>query len=394
MPTSKNSNLSAAKIAKNDEFYTRWEDIQCEMNAYLEYNPDVFRDKVILLPCDDPEWSNFTKFFALHFMDFGLKKLISTSYAPNSNAGGVFYEQTLFEIENPAYDPSKSMEKGRVFTLAREDLTGDGVININDLTWKYLEGDGDFRSPEIVALRDEADLIITNGPFSLFKEFLQWIIDGGKGFAIIGNKNAITYSEVFPRIKDNQMWLGSTPHSVDLLFRMPKILEEELVANSKAGSGYRIIGGEVFGRASAVWFTNIEHGRRHEPLSLMTLQENLNFSKHRKVKENGYLKYENYDAIEVPYTDAIPSDCKGIMGVPISFLDKYNPDQFEIVGMCENEDLYQLKSKRYSTEECKQAYLDKFGKKGVYDLNASGVVFRNDRLEKVYQRILIRHKGS
>jgi hypothetical protein len=167
-----NTNLSAAKTAKQDEFYTQWVDIEREMNAYLEYNPDVFRGKTILLPCDDPEWSNFTKYFALHFADFGLKKLISTSYAPNSNAGAAFYTPTLFETEDPAYDEVKSLERGRVFTLLPDDVSGDGRIDIDDLKWEYLEGDGDFRSPEVSALRDEADIVVTNPPFSMFREFV------------------------------------------------------------------------------------------------------------------------------------------------------------------------------------------------------------------------------
>lgn len=174
-----NSKLGAAKSAKKDEFYTQWVDIEREMNAYLEYDPDVFRDKTILLPCDDPEWSNFTKFFALHFTEYGLKKLISTSYAPNSNAGGTFYEPTLFEIETPGYDEKKSAERGRVFTLSHEDVSGDGRVDIDDLHWEYLEGDGDFRSDEVTALRDESDIVITNGPFSLFRELIVWLATGG-----------------------------------------------------------------------------------------------------------------------------------------------------------------------------------------------------------------------
>src|SRR5436853_3865720 len=165
LPTAGNktqSLLVAAKTAKIDEFYTQWADIEREMNAYLEYDPDVFRDKVILLPCDDPEWSNFTKFFALHFMDFGIKKLISTSYAPDSNPAKVNYQPTLFESESPAFDATKTHANGKKFTLEAKDITGDGIINIDDLQWEHLEGDGDFRSAEVTALRDEADIVITN----------------------------------------------------------------------------------------------------------------------------------------------------------------------------------------------------------------------------------------
>lgn len=180
--SSKNASLAAAKDAKNDEFYTQWPDIEREVNAYLEFNPDAFRGKTILLPCDDPEWSNFAKFFALHFTDFGLKKLISTSFAPNSNAGGVFYAPTLFELEDPGYDGAKSMERGRKFTLEPRDINCDGVVNIHDLHWEYLEGNGDFRSNEVTALRDEADMVVTNPPFSLFREFIVWLMEGGKQF--------------------------------------------------------------------------------------------------------------------------------------------------------------------------------------------------------------------
>ena len=218
MAKTKNAHLSAAKKAKNDEFYTQWADIEREMNAYLEYDPDAFRGKTILLPCDDPEWSNFTKFFALHFRDYGLKKLISTSYAPNSNAGLTSYLPTLFERGNPAYDKAKSMERGRVFVLEETDESGDGVINIDDLQWSYLDGDGDFRSEEVIALRDEADIVVTNPPFSLFREFVAWLVVGQKKFTVIGNSNATTYSEIFPLIQRNLLWKGATANNTDMVF--------------------------------------------------------------------------------------------------------------------------------------------------------------------------------
>jgi hypothetical protein len=188
-----NHNLSSAKSARNDEFYTQWVDIEREVSAYLEYDPDVLRGKTILLPCDDPEWSNFVKFFALHFEDYGLKKLIATSYAPASKgADALFDDPTEVETGAPQYDPELSRTHGRVFELTGEDLTGDGRIDLDDLQWRYLEGDGDYRSPEVTALRDGADVVITNPPFSLFRSFLDWLMAGGVRFAIIGNKNAIT----------------------------------------------------------------------------------------------------------------------------------------------------------------------------------------------------------
>jgi len=329
-----NVNLSAAKRAKNDEFYTQWADIEREMNAYLEYDPDVFRDKVILLPCDDPEWSNFAKFFALHFMDFGLKKLISTSYAPDSNPAGRFYQTTLFETEDPKFDATKTRANGKVFTLEPKDINDDAVINIEDLQWDYLKGDGDFRSAEVTALRDEADFVITNPPFSLFRQFMTWLVRGGRKFSVIANNNAIAYREVFSQIMANELWKGATANSTDMVFGVPKGAKVADADRLKAEKlGYPSDNKHDYTRlGNSCWLTNIDHGRRHEPLQLMTKAENIKFSKHKEVRGTGYLPYDNFDAIEVPFVDAIPSDHDGMMGVPITFLDKYNPEQFEIVG--------------------------------------------------------------
>ena len=376
-----NESLSKAKEAKNDEFYTQYHDIEKEISAYLEYNPDVFRGKTVLLPCDDPEWSNFTKYFAQNFEKFGLKRLISTSYAPESKRYKFGYQPSLFETEAPHFDADKSKTHGKIFVLDH-DVTGDGKINVEDLQWQYLEGDGDFRSAEICKLRDQADFIITNPPFSLFREFLAWIVEADKQFVIIGNKNCITYKEVFPLIKDNKLWSGRTEWSGGMWFETKNNEDVD-----------KVIDGMNMKNVPSIWITDIDHGRRHQPIPLMSMADNLKFSKHKDIRgQEAYIHYENYDAIEVPFTDSIPSDYDGIMGVPVSFLDKYCPEQFEIVGMCENEDLYKLKTKIYSSEECKQAYIDKFGKKGTYDLNASGVIIRNGLREKVYQRILIRKK--
>ncbi|MBQ8652345.1 MAG: adenine-specific methyltransferase EcoRI family protein [Alistipes sp.] len=322
-----NQNLAQAKSAKNDEFYTQYHDIEKEVNAYLEFDPDTFRDKVVLLPCDDPEWSNFTKYFAQNFERLGLKRLISTSYAPDSKLIKTVYQPTLFESSAPQFDASKTQVKGKIFILDK-DKTGDGRIDVNDLEWHYLEGDGDFRSKEITRLRDEADIIVTNPPFSLFREFLAWIVEADKKFLIIGNMNAITYKEVFPLIMKNRMWLGESIHSGDREFGVPD--EYPLLA-----AGWRIDErGNKYIRVKGVrWYTNLDHGRRHQPLPLMTMADNLKFSKHKELKgKTAYDRYDNYDAIEVPYTDAIPSDYEGAMGVPISFLDKYCPEQFEILG--------------------------------------------------------------
>ena len=352
----KNSNLGQAKAAKNDEFYTQYADIQKEVNAYIEYNPDVFRGKTILLPCDDPEWSNFTKFFAQNFEFFGLKKLISTSYAIESKKYKTDWQPTLFETENPLYNVDKSRIKGKIFTLDH-DTNNSGRIDIDDLQWNYLDGDGDFRSAEVTALRDEADIIITNPPFSLFREFLAWIMEGRKQFAVIGNMNAITYKEVFPLIKENKIWIDNPFVRGAGYFTSPMELDTSLsYFNSH---DYR----EGFIRVPGVrWFTNIELGRRHQPMQLMTQWDNLKYSKKLK-GQTEYYHYDNYDAIEVPYTELIPSDYFGIMGVPISFLDKYCPEQFEMVG-CANH-----------------------GKDNEYDLFAPKIDGK-----EIFKRILIRKK--
>ena len=319
-----NESLSAAKAAKNDEFYTQYYDIEREINAYLEFDPDVFRGKTVLLPCDDPEWSNFTLYFAQHFQTLGLKKLISTSYAPESKKYKAPYQPSLFEQDAPQFDPNKTSVRGKIFVLDH-DIDGDGRIDFHDLEWRYLNGDGDFRSDEVTRLRDEADIIVTNPPFSLFREFLAWIVEADKKFVIIGNMNALTYREVFPLIKDNKIWLGNGFHNGNAYFR--PVGEREYASGVKDDST-----GLVKFR-NCCWFTNLDHGRRHQPLSLMTMEENIMYSKHKDIRGKGYVHYDNYDAIEVPYTDAIPSDYDGAMGVPITFLDKYCPDQFEILGI-------------------------------------------------------------
>lgn len=339
-----NASLGAAKNAKNDEFYTQYSDIEAEMNAYVEYNPDVFRGKTILLPCDDPEWSNFTKYFAANFERFGLKKLISTSYA--KGAGN--RQLSLFEMESPLYDANKHETRGKLFTLTR-DKDDSGSIDTDDIEFSgYLEGDGDFRSAEVCKLRDEADIIITNPPFSLFRPFLNWIMEGKKLFAIIGNQNAITYKEVFPLLMDNLVWLGYSIHSGDRKFNVPDDYPLEAATCGVDPDGRKYI------RVKGVrWFTNIDHGGRHEPLQLDTMAHNLKFNKSLKKKLEkdfqsiGYPHYDNYDAIEVPFTECIPSDYFGLMGVPITFMDKYNPQQFEIVGSFNNSNQRDKAKERY-----------------------------------------------
>ena len=380
-----NTNLAKAKTAKNDEFYTQYNDIQKEINAYLEFDPDVFRGKTVLLPCDDPEWSNFTKFFAQNFELLGLKKLISTSYAPESKKYKMPYQPTLFESSQPYFDNDKSKTHGKIFVLT-DDVTGDGRINIEDLQWQYLEGDGDFRSKEIRKLRDEADIIVTNPPFSLFRELLAWIIEANKQFIIIGNLNAVSYKEVFPLIKNNRIWMGSSYFNGGAAFF---IADQSLYDPSKMSSQKNAFlqDGKFLWRVNGVrWFTNIDHGRRHQPLRLMTMAENFKHSKHKEIRgRKDYIHYENYDAIEVPYTDSIPSDYDGAMGLPKSFLDKYCPEQFEIIGIAEGDSGKELGLKPFPPEL----------KKMNPSLRQGQLYYIEDGYPvKPYARILIRKKQS
>lgn len=365
-----NESLSAAKAAKNDEFYTQYYDIEREINAYLEYDPDVFRGKTVLLPCDDPEWSNFTLYFAQHFQTLGLKRLISTSYAPESKKFKSPYQPSLFEQDAPQFDPSKTCVRGKIFELDH-DIDGDGRIDFHDLEWRYLEGDGDFRSPEVSALRDEADIIVTNPPFSLFREFWAWLNEAKKKFILVANKNCITYKEVFPMIMQNEVWSGSRAWAGGMWFETKNSNDVD-----------KIIDGIEMKNVPSIFITNIEHGRRHQPLTLMTMEENIMYSKHKEVRGKEYAHYDNYDAIEVPYTDAIPCDYDGIMGVPISFLDKYCPEQFEILGITDRGNQWNVKIKEYTLSDS-QNYAD---------LNRRGAILDNGKLISTYARILIRRR--
>ena len=373
-----NTNLANAKTAKNDEFYTQYPDIQKEINAYLDYDPNVFRGKTVLLPCDDPEWSNFTKFFAQNFQLLGLKKLISTSYAPESKKYKIPYQPTLFETQQPHYDVDKSKTHGKIFVLT-DDITGDGRTNIEDLQWQYLEGDGDFRSKEVTQLRDEADIIITNPPFSLFREFVAWLIDSKKLFVIIGSMNAVSYKEIFPLIKDNKMWMGNGFQNGNAYFRID-VLRNDYVEGVFDEST------NLVKFRNCCWYTNIDHGRRHQPLQLMTMADNIKHSKHKELRgRKDYIHYENYDAIEVPFTDAIPSDYEGKMGVPLTFLDKYCPEQFEIIGQTQGDSGKELGLKPFPREL----------KKLNPSLRDGQLYYMEDGIpQKPYARILIRKKQS
>jgi hypothetical protein len=337
------ASLGKAKAAKQDEFYTQYVDIQKEVEAYLEFDPDTFRSKIVYCNCDDPFESNFFKYFAANFNRLGLKKLITTSYNGSPVAG----QGTLFPEYNEGNGKRKKPKAIAVIVDHVKDEDGDGAVNINDVKLFLnrnkaarvaLKGDdkyagGDFRSADCIALLKQSDIVITNPPFSLFREYVAQLAEHGKKFLIIANKNAITYKEIFPLIKANKLWMGVTPMGTDMLFDLPPKQAKVMLESGRKGSNYRIVNGRVMGRSSSVWFTNLDHGRRHPKLPLMTMEDNLRFSKHKEMNgKAAYDPYDNFNAIEVPFTDAIPGDYDGVMGVPISFLDKYNPAQFELVG--------------------------------------------------------------
>ena len=374
-----NYNLTNAKRTKNDEFYTQYADIQKEIEAYLEYDSDVFRGKVVYCNCDDPYESNFFRYFVLNFNKLGLKRLITTSYKPSPIANTQL--ELFCDNEQPAKQKGRPKATANKFIINKvHDMDGDGEFNLKDVAkqlkakkhneWAPLEGDGDFRSDECIALLEQSDVVVTNPPFSLFREYVKQLIDYNKKFIIIGNMNAITYKEIFPLIKENKLWLGATGSGNDMVFAVPngtKIAESD--RQKAARLGYV---GDYTRLGNSCWFTNLDHGRRHQPLPLMTMEENLKYSRHKEIKgKKAYDRYDNYDAIEVPFTDAIPSDYDGVMGVPISFLDKYCPEQFEILGATESE------GKGFSN--------------GLWDerSNVSQPLVNGRR---VYKRIFIKHK--
>jgi Adenine-specific methyltransferase EcoRI len=387
-----NTTLSAAKKAKNDEFYTQYGDIQKEMEAYLDYDPNVFRGKVVYCNCDDPFESNFFRYFVLNFKKLRLKRLVTTSYKPSPVANT---QLRLFgdDLTLPKTKGRPKVTANKFIINEVHDLDESGEFNLKLVAkklranknneWTPLVGDGDFRSAECIELLKQSDIVATNPPFSLFREFVKQLFNYNKSFVIIGSMNASTYKEIFPLIKDNKTWLGNGFHAGNAYFCTPN-------TRDFASGVYDAKTGLVKFR-NVSWFTNLDHGRRHQPLPLMTMKENLKYSKHKEIRgKTKYARYDNYDAIEVPFTDAIPSDYKGVMGVPISFLDRYNPDQFEIIGTTESNDPANVCRMRvYTSRECREAYQTLFGKPGVYDLNASGVV----NGVKVFKRVLIRHRA-
>ena len=357
-----NESLNRAKSAPNDEYYTQLDAIQTEMNAYLELNNQLFKGKNVLLPCDDPEWSNFTKYFATRFEALGLKRLTSTSYAHASKqtVNATSFQPTLFELESEGFDPKKTEVRGKVF-VQDSDINGDGRVNIDDLAWSYLEGSGDYRSDEVSNLRDDADFIITNPPFSLFQDFMEWVIASGKKFVVIAPAAAMFSKLIFDEIKANRMWLGKGFSAGNAYFKTP--------TPSEYASGVFDEETGLVKFRNVKWLTNIEHGLRQEPLQLVSMEKNLRYVTGDKYPD-AYKEYDNFKAIEVPLVKAIPVDFDGVMGVPGGFLDKYNPSQFEIVGIS-----------------------DKWGIDPVYRKEGP---FRYDRPymngQRMYPRVFIRHR--
>ena len=312
-------NLTNAKVQKKDEFYTLAVDIENEMKHYRDY----FKGKTVFCNCDDPFESNFFKHFALYFNVYGLKKLIATCYDGSTITGT---QLPIFTDNDNNSEIKKTAYKIEITEV--KDANGDGAIDLNDVeilikdNVTKLNGNGDFRSDECVELLKEADVVVTNPPFSLFREYVAQLEEYNKKFIIIGNVNAITYKEIFPLIRENKLWLGVSIHSGDREFAVPKTYPLNASGCREDENGNRFI------RVKGVrWFTNIEHKRRHEELTLFQ-----NYSAEK------YPKYDNFDAINVDKTSDIPCDYDGVMGVPITFLDKYNPEQFEIIKFSKGND--------------------------------------------------------
>lgn len=323
-----NADLNKAALAKKDEFYTQLTDIEKEMRYYRAY----FKDKTVLCNCDDPFESNFFKYFAMNFNPLGLKKLIATCYATSPVVGTElqYYQESDGQLSFIPCKDSKLLQDSKkpykVEITEVTDANGDGRVDLSDVeyllknkenTLSLLEGDGDFRSIECIALLKQADIVVTNPPFSLFREYIAQLIENDKKFIIIGNMNAIHYKEVFPLIRDNKMWIGPSIHSGDRKFNVP----DDYPLNA-SGCGIDENGRKYIRVKGVRWFTNIDIEQRHENMVLF-----------KQYSPEEYPKYENYDAINVNKVSDIPCDYFENMGVPDTFLDKYNPEQFEIIGL-------------------------------------------------------------
>ncbi|MDU6876504.1 MAG: adenine-specific methyltransferase EcoRI family protein [Clostridium sp.] len=315
-----NSGLSNATKAKKDEFYTQLTDIEKEMRYYRAH----FKGKIVFCNCDDPFESNFFKYFVLNFNKLGLKKLIATCYATSPIAN---QQLTLFDVIGGEQENRDKPYKAVVTKVY--DKTGDGGVDMFDVAELFksgenelteLVGDGDFRSKECLELLDEADIVVTNPPFSLFRDYVATLMEHKKKFIIIGNVNAITYKEIFPLIKNNEIWIGASIHSGDRAFYVP----DDYPLNA-SGCGIDADGRKFIRVKGVRWWTNLDYRQRHEELILV-----------KKYKPEDYQKYDNYDAIDISFTKDIPCDFVGYMGVPITFMDKYSPEQFEIVGLLQS----------------------------------------------------------
>ena len=380
----KNSNLGAAKSAKKDEFYTQLTDIEKELRHYKQH----FRDKTVLCNCDDPFESNFFKYFVLNFNRLGLKKLIATCYTGSLIANR---QLSIFDVLGVSEKTEDKPYKAVVTTVY--DKTGDGSVDMFDVaelfrtgenTLTELLGDGDFRSPECLALMDEADIVVTNPPFSLFREYVATLMEHEKKFIIIGNINAVTYKEFFPLMMYDKVWIGPSIHSGDRAFYVPD--EYPLDA---AGCGIDESGRKFIRVKGIRWFTNLDIKQRHEQMILV-----------KRYNSEEYPHYDNYDAVEVNKTSDIPFDYAGVMGVPITFLDKYCPEQFEIIGITKT--WFGAASKTYG----QQIQVDKNGNRSVVTKLNDGPVLKmdvppigstyylvdNECYVQAYARILIRNK--
>lgn len=312
----KNTSLNKAGIAKEDEFYTQLNDIENEMRHYLDH----FRDKVIFCNCDDPYESNFFKYFAMNFNFLGLKKLIATCYSGSPVQGK---QLSMFEVNGLLKEKDDDKRPYKIEITEVTDENEDGAVDLTDVEYllknkrnilTFLEGDGDFRSEECIKLLGQADIVVTNPPFSMFRQYLTQLVDCGKHFLIIGSQNAITYKDVFILLRDNKVWLGNK--SGDMEFIVPDYYQPRATRyREENGVKYRSMG-------NICWFTNLDHAKRHTNITLF---------KHYKPEE--YFQYDNYDAINVDKVSDIPINWSGVMGVPITFLDRYNPEQFQIIGL-------------------------------------------------------------
>jgi len=361
----KNATLNKAKDAKHDDYYTRYEDIQAELNHYENH----FEGKTVLCNCDDPYESNFCSFFLKNFNYLKLKRLICTSYATSPILGR---QMTIFDLLNEPVEAGNGY--GYVMDITEVPMdNGRGVSDkdINKLLKskkrgvKKLKGDGDFRSEECIEYLKQADIVVTNPPFSLLIEYFSQLIEFGKKFLIIGNPNAIHYKEIFPLVKNNQVWVGYKSMSADMLFDVSDEFAQWLVENKKQGSGYKIIDGEVKGRAQAIWFTNLDISKRHEELIM-----------YKHYDEASYPTYMNFDGIDVNKVVDIPCDYYGYMGVPDSFMDSYNPEQFEICGLSTGDSAKEIGVKKNYRGRTDLAYL------------------KNGKPSCPFSRIIIKRKGE